>query len=50
MATVRKECNSKEHCSFVRFLWAKGLNAMDINKGIFPVYDGKCLSHEVVHN
>jgi hypothetical protein len=29
----------------VRFLWAKGLNAKDIHKEIFPVYVDKCLSH-----
>jgi hypothetical protein len=31
-------------------LWAKGLNAKDINKEMFPVYGGKCLSHKAVHN
>jgi hypothetical protein len=31
-------------------LWAKGLNAKDINKEMFPAYGGKCLSHEMVHN
>jgi hypothetical protein len=30
-------------------LWAKGLNAKDIHKEIFPVYGGKCLSCKVVH-
>jgi hypothetical protein len=32
------------------FLWAKGLNAKDIHKEIFPVYGGKCLLSKVVHN
>jgi hypothetical protein len=32
------------------FLWAKGLNAKDIHKEIFPVYGGKCLSCKAVHN
>jgi hypothetical protein len=27
-------------------LWAKGLNANDIHKEIFPVYGGKCLSRK----
>jgi hypothetical protein len=27
---------------FCIFLWAKGLNAKDIYKEIFPVYGGKC--------
>jgi hypothetical protein len=31
-------------------LWAKGLNAKDIHKEMFPVYDGKCLLHKGVHN
>jgi hypothetical protein len=30
------------------FLWAKGLNAEDINKEMLPVYGGKCLSRKVV--
>jgi hypothetical protein len=29
----------------VLFLWAK-----DVHKKVFPVYDGKCLSHKAVHN
>jgi hypothetical protein len=33
-------------CLFV----AKKLNAKDILKEIFPVYDGKCLSRKAVHN
>jgi hypothetical protein len=32
------------------FLWAKGLNAKDIHKEMFPVYGGKCLSREAVHS
>jgi hypothetical protein len=31
-------------------LWAKGLNANDIHKEMFPAYGGKCLSHKAVHN
>jgi hypothetical protein len=34
----------------VRFLWAKGLSEKDINKEMFPVYGGKCLSLNAVHN
>jgi hypothetical protein len=34
----------------VLFLWAKGLNAKDIHKDIFPVYGGKCLSRKGVQN
>jgi hypothetical protein len=35
-------------CAF--FLWAKELNARDIHKEMFLVYDGLCLSHKGVHN
>jgi hypothetical protein len=31
------------------FLWAKGLNAKDIDKEMFPVDGGKCLSRQTVH-
>jgi hypothetical protein len=30
-------------------LWAKGLNAQDIHKEMFPVYGGKCSSREALH-
>jgi hypothetical protein len=48
MATVLEEFATEEQRSLVRFLWAKGLNAKDIHKEIFPVYGGKCLSRKVV--
>jgi hypothetical protein len=32
------------------FLWAKGLNANDSHKEMFPVYGGKSLSSKEVHN
>jgi hypothetical protein len=50
MATVLEDCTTEEHRSVVRFLWAKGFNANDIHKEMFPVYDGKCLSRKAVHN
>jgi hypothetical protein len=31
-------------------LWAKGPNAKDIYKEVFPVCGGKCLLHKAVHN
>jgi hypothetical protein len=34
----------------VFFLVAKGLNAKDIHKEIFPVYGGECLLRKAVHN
>jgi hypothetical protein len=49
MVTVL-ECATEETRSFVRYLWAKGLNAKDVHKEIFPVYGGKCLSCKAVHN
>jgi hypothetical protein len=46
-----RQCISKEQHSVVRFfLWAKGPNAKDIHKEMFPVYSGKCLSRKEVHN
>jgi hypothetical protein len=30
-------------------MWAKGLNAKDIYKEMFPVYGGKCLSRKAVY-
>jgi hypothetical protein len=41
---------TEEQLSVLRFFWAKGLNAKDINKEIFPVYGGKCLSCNAVHS
>jgi hypothetical protein len=34
----------------VHFLCARGFNAKDIYKEMFPVYGGKCLSRKAVHN
>jgi hypothetical protein len=31
------------------FLWEKGLNTNNIHKDMFPVYGGKCLSHNAIH-
>jgi hypothetical protein len=49
MATVL-EFTTEEQRSVVRFLWAKGPNAKDIHKEMFPVYGGKCLSLTADHN
>jgi hypothetical protein len=49
MATVREEYTTEEQRSVVRFLWAKGLNAKDNHKEIFPVYGRKCLLLKAVH-
>jgi hypothetical protein len=50
MVTVLEKCTTEEQRSVVRFLWAKGLNAKDINKEMFSFYGGKCLSRKAVHN
>jgi hypothetical protein len=50
MATVLEGCTTEAHLSVVRFLWAKGHNAKDIHKEMFPVYDGKCLRRKAVHS
>jgi hypothetical protein len=48
MATVLKECIAEEQRSLVRFNGAKGLNAKDILKEMFPIYGEKCLSRKAV--
>jgi hypothetical protein len=48
MVIVFKACTTEEQRSVVRFLWAKGLDAKDIHKEIFPIYCGKCLSRKAV--
>jgi hypothetical protein len=50
MATVLEEYTTGEQRFVVRFLWAKGLNAKDIHKEMFPIYCGKCLSRKAVHS
>jgi hypothetical protein len=51
MATRLEVCTAEEQRSVVRsFLWTKGLYVKDIDKEIFPVYGGKCLSRKAVHN
>jgi hypothetical protein len=50
MVTALEGYTAEEQCSVMRFLWVKGLNAKDIHKETFPVYDGKCLLCKAVHN
>jgi hypothetical protein len=50
MTTVLEECTTEEQRSVVRFTWAKGLNAKNFHKEMFPVYGGKCLLRKTVHN
>jgi hypothetical protein len=49
MATVLEGCTTEEERSVVRFLLAKGVNAKNVRKEMFPVYGGKCLSRKAVH-
>jgi hypothetical protein len=50
IVTVLEVCTTEKQRSVVRFLWAKGPNANDVHKEMFPVYGGKCLSCKAVHN
>jgi hypothetical protein len=50
VAIVLEEYATEEHRSVMLFLCAKGLNAKGIHKEMFPVYDGKCLPRNAVHN
>jgi hypothetical protein len=50
MATLLEGYTTEEQRSVVRILGIKGLNAKDINKEMFPVYNGKCLSRKAAHN
>jgi hypothetical protein len=50
METLLEEDTTEEQRSDVRFLWAIGLNAKDIHKEMFAVYDGKCLSCTAFHS
>jgi hypothetical protein len=49
MKTVLEEL-LKISVLFCVLLWAKGLNAKDIHKEMFPVYGGKCLPSKAVEN
>jgi hypothetical protein len=50
MATILEGYPTEEQRCVVRILWAKGLDAKDIHKEMFPVYGGKYLSRKAVHN
>jgi hypothetical protein len=50
MASMLEECITKEQRSFMHFVWAKGLNAKDNHKEMFPLYGEKCLSHKAIHD
>jgi hypothetical protein len=47
---VLEEYTTEEQRSVVRFFVGRRLNAKDINKEMFPVYGGKCLSRKAIHN
>jgi hypothetical protein len=50
MVTVFEKYTTEEQRSVVRLLWAKIQSAKDINREMFPVYVGKCLSRKAIHN
>jgi transposase len=50
MATIFEKYTAEEQRCVVYFLLAKGLDAKDVYKEMFPAYSGKCLSHKAVHN
>jgi hypothetical protein len=43
---VLQEYTTEKQRSFMRFLWAKGLNTKYFYKEMFLVYGGKCLSRK----
>jgi hypothetical protein len=47
---VLEEYTTEENITVARFVWTKGLDAKDINKEMFPVSGGKCLSRKAVVN
>jgi hypothetical protein len=49
MATVFEGVLPKIRILLCVFLWAKGLNAKDIHKEMFPIYRRKCLSLKAFH-
>jgi hypothetical protein len=50
VATVLEEVLPKNRVLLCLFFWAKGLNAKDIHKEVFPFYGAKRLSRKAVHN
>jgi hypothetical protein len=54
LATLFEAYATKEQRSVLRFFfffwWAEGLGAKDMNKEMFPLYGGKCLSRKAVNN
>jgi hypothetical protein len=50
IVTALEQYTTEEQSSVVLSLWAKGRNAKNVHKEIFPVYGLKCLSSKAVHN
>jgi hypothetical protein len=50
MANMLEDILPKSSVLLCGFLWAKGLNAKDIQKEMFPVCGRKCLSPKAFHN
>ena len=50
MAAPPSTCPKIEQRGIVHFLWAKNMEAKDINKEMLPMYGEHCLSRQAVHN
>jgi hypothetical protein len=50
MVTALEGCATEEQRSVVQFFVGKRTQCKDIHNEMFPVYGGKCLSREVIHN
>jgi hypothetical protein len=50
MTTVLEDYITEVQSSVMRFLRAKGHNAKNFCKEIYPVYSGKCFSRKAIHN
>ena len=50
MAAPLSTCTKTEQRGVVRFLWAKNMEAKDIQKEMLPMYGEHCLSRQAVHN
>jgi hypothetical protein len=50
MVAPLNTCATIVERGIVRFLWANGMAAKDINKEMLPMYGEHCLSCQAVHN
>ena len=50
MVAPRSVYTTIEQGGIVRFLWAKGMAAKDVQKEMLPMYGEHCLARQAVHN